>query len=170
MSRDEIVTIVDENNNEIRAELRSKMRNLGLIHRATYILVFNSDGKIFVQKRTRTKDIYPSYFDVATGGVVLQGETYKKSAKRELEEELGIKNVPLNHLFEFFFKNGIMKVWGSAYTCIYDGEIILQEEEVESGDFYTVADVLFMSEQKPFTPDGVYVLKRYLKNKSMKKK
>lgn len=57
-----------------------------------------------------------------------------------------------------------MKVWGSAYSCIYDGEIILQEEEVDSGDFYTVEDVLFMSEQEPFTPDGIYVLKRYLKN------
>jgi len=42
MSPNETVIIVDENNKEIGTEPRSKMRELGLIHRATYILVFNS--------------------------------------------------------------------------------------------------------------------------------
>ena len=42
MSQDEIVVIVDEKNNIIAAETRSEMRSKGLIHRAAYILVFNS--------------------------------------------------------------------------------------------------------------------------------
>lgn len=164
ISREEIVTIVDEQNRKIGAEPRYRMRELGLIHRATYILVFNSQKKIYVQKRTKTKDVFPGFYDVAPGGVVIAGETYHESAARELEEELGIKNVPLTHLFEFFYKDGKMKIWGSAYCCIYDGKIILQKEEVESGDFYKIDEALLMSEQQPFTPDGIYVLKRYLKN------
>jgi len=53
-------------------------------------------------------------------------------------------------------------VWGRAYMCVYDGEIILQEEEVESGGFHGVDEVLKWAEDKPFTPDGMYVLSKML--------
>jgi len=85
---DEIVAIVDEKNNIIDSLPRSVMRSQNLHHKACYILVFNSHNKIFVQKRTQSKDVYPSYYDIATGGVVLAGETYEESAKRELAEEI----------------------------------------------------------------------------------
>ena len=38
----------------------------------------------------RAKDVYPSYYDVAVGGVVGAGESYDDGAQRELAEELGI--------------------------------------------------------------------------------
>lgn len=159
---DEIVVIVDKDNNIIGAEPRSEMRARGLAHRATYILVFNSNGELFVQKRTPTKDIYPGYYDVATGGVVLAEETYRESAARELEEELGIRGVPLTRLFDFYYEEAGNRVWGRAFKCIYDGKIVLQEEEVESGGFRRVDEVCKSSEHEPFTPDGMYVLRRYL--------
>ena len=55
--RNEIVQIVDETNTEIAAVARWLMREQKLIHRASYILVFNQAGNLFVQKRTRTKDV-----------------------------------------------------------------------------------------------------------------
>ena len=73
--RNEIVQIVDENNTEIAAVSRWLMREQQLIHRASYILVFNRAGELFVQKRTMTKDVYPGYYDIAAGGVVLAGES-----------------------------------------------------------------------------------------------
>ena len=76
--RNEIVQIVDENNTEIAAVARWMMREQKLIHRASYILVFNQAEDLFVQKRTTTKDVYPGYYDVAAGGVVLAGESYEE--------------------------------------------------------------------------------------------
>jgi 8-oxo-dGTP pyrophosphatase MutT (NUDIX family) len=160
--QDEIVVVVDENNNVVGKAPRYIMRNRGLAHRATYILVFNWNGELFVQKRTPTKDIYPGYYDVATGGVVLAGETYEESARRELEEELGIRGVPLTRLFDFYYEETGNRVWGRAYTCIYDGRIDLQEEEVENGRFCSVDEVCKLSEHEPFTPDSMDVLRRYL--------
>ena len=58
-------------------------------------------GDLYVQKRTLTKDVYPGYYDVATGGVLQAGETYEQSAERELAEELGIRNIPQVPLFDF---------------------------------------------------------------------
>jgi len=161
-SRDEIVTIVDENNNIVDSVPRSVMRSQKLPHRACYILVFNSHHKIFLQKRTHNKDVYPGYYDIATGGVVLAGETYEESAKRELAEEIGAKNIPLLKHFDFFHQDSHCRVWGRAFSCIYDGKIVLQQEEVESGDYYTIEEIMRLKEIRSFTPDGLYVLYRYL--------
>lgn len=161
MVQKEIVAIVDEQNNVIGAQTRYAMRLQGLIHRAAYILVFNSSGKIFVQKRTLSKDVYPGYYDVAAGGVVLHGETYEESARRELQEELGIEGVPLTHLFDFFHADDNNRIWGRVYKCIYDGAMVLQEEEVESGDFRDVEAVLHNAGKERFTPDGLDALRRY---------
>jgi isopentenyldiphosphate isomerase len=162
---DEIITIVDADNNVVGSAARREMRARGLPHRATYILVFNGNGELFVQKRTMAKDIYPGYFDVATGGVVLADESYDLSAERELAEELGARNAPLTPHFDFKHEDDNNLVWGRLYTCIYDGEIVLQEEEVESGSFYTMDEVLELIKKEPFTPDGLYVFKCYLEKK-----
>ena len=159
---DEIVAIVDENNLILDSVPRSVMRAENLPHRACYILVFNSQQKIFVQKRTQNKDVYPGYYDIATGGVVLAGETYEESAQRELAEEIGAKNILLLKHFDFFHQDSNCRVWGRVFSCIYDGKIVLQKEEVESGDFYTMEDIMILKEIQSFTPDGLYVLSRYL--------
>ena len=80
---EELVEIVDRDNRPIGALTRRLMREQGLIHRAAYILVFNTAGELFLQKRTLTKDIYPGYWDMAAGGVVLAGESYEAAARRE---------------------------------------------------------------------------------------
>jgi len=165
LARDEIVLIVDRDNMETGCAPRHEMLARGLPHRASYILVFNSMGELFIQKRTMSKDVYPGYYDVAAGGVVLDGESYDESAQRELEEELGIGNTEISSHFTFFHEEGKNQVWGRVYSCIYDGEMSLQEEEIESGFFMTPDKVLAMSEKESFTPDGLYVLKRYLRLK-----
>ena len=133
-----------------------------LRHRSTYILVFNPQGELYVQKRPPTKDVFPGYYDPAAGGVVLAGETYEQGAQRELEEEMGIRGIPLTRLFDFYFEDANTRLWGCAFSCVYDGEVVLQAEEVESGAFLPLDDVLRLAQTRPFTPDGLYVLRRHL--------
>ena len=118
---DEIVQIVDLHNLVTGECPRSVMRAQKLIHRACYILVFNGKHELFVQKRTMSKDIYPGYWDVAAGGVVLAGESYEASAERELQEELGISGVGLKFLFDRYFADRNNRVWGRIFTCIHEG-------------------------------------------------
>lgn len=158
---EEIVTIVDGHNQVIGSAPRRDMRAKNLPHRSTYILVFNARGQVYVQKRTMSKDIFPGYYDPATGGVVLAGESYEESAVRELEEEMGIRQVPLTRLFDFYFSDPRSRVWGGAFTCTYDGPLTLQAEEVEHVELMTMDEILRRAEQEPFTPDGLYVVKRY---------
>jgi 8-oxo-dGTP pyrophosphatase MutT (NUDIX family) len=162
LSPQEQVVIVDEHNAVIGNASRAVMRKEGLIHRATYILVFSSDGRLFVQDRTMTKDIFPGYHDLVAGGVVVSGEDYEESARRELEEELGITGVPFVFLFDFYGEYAGQKVWGRAFTCISDGPFILQKDELTGGAFYDIDDVKVLIAKESCTPDSVYVLGRYL--------
>lgn len=156
--RDELVAIVDPGNNVVGAAPRWQVREQGLLHRATYIYVFNARGELYVQLRTMTKDVYPGYLDLAAGGVVLAEESYEVSAARELEEEMGIAGVELEPWFDFYFAEG--RVWGRAWSCEWNGELCLQEEEVESVVLLRPEDVLQgMSAAKPFTPDSLMALR-----------
>jgi len=162
MASDEIITIVDENNLETGRATRAEMRSRNLIHRASYVLVFNTAGELFVQKRTISKDVFPGYYDVAAGGVVLAGESYQESAARELFEELGVES-PLTFLFENYYADATNRVWGGVFSCIHNGPMLLQAEEVESGCFMSLAEILrVMNARQPFTPDGIEILLRCL--------
>jgi len=158
--KDEIVQIVNEENTEIAAVSRRIMREQHLIHRACYILVFNQVGDLFVQKRTMTKDVYPGYYDIAAGGVVLAGESYEESAERELAEELGLEGVKLTPCFDNYFEDTTNKVWGRVFRCKHEGPFTLQKEEIESGGFMNVTQILDAPNSQLFTPDGIEILRR----------
>lgn len=160
-SGDEVVTIVNEKNQPTGTAPRRKMRAGRLIHRATYILVFDSRGRLLIQRRTADKDIYPGYYDAAAGGVVLAGESYEACAAREAEEELGLRSAPLKSHLDFFFEDGSGRVWGRVFSCVHDGPFILQAEEIEAAEFRELDDVL-QEKVKPLTPDSMAALRRYL--------
>jgi hypothetical protein len=157
---DEIVVIVDAHNQVVGAAPRREMRALQLPHRSTYVLVFNSQGELYVQKRTLTKDVFPGYFDVAAGGVVLAGETYEQGAERELEEEMGIRSIPLNRLFEFILKtntHGSGAVPSPAYMTVGGPRRRRSKRGVRAGERHSAP-----GRNGALTPDGMYVLQRYL--------
>ncbi|MGI9273771.1 MAG: NUDIX hydrolase YfcD [Endozoicomonas sp.] len=161
---EEKVLVVDDQNHVMGAVSRTEMRQRELCHRATYVFVFNSLGQLYVQERTLTKDIYPGYFEPATGGVVAEGESYDVAAVRELEEELGIRGVELSPHFHFFFQDKGCRVWGRVYTCYYDGEVSLQKEEVADVVMEYPADILSNRYHRNYTPDSLMALKRLMQS------
>lgn len=156
---EELVAIVDRDNRVIGAVTRRIMRQQNLTHRASYILVFNRNGELFIQKRTLTKDMYPGYWDLAAGGVVLADETYEESALRELNEELGLTGVRLAHLFDQYFEDADNRVWGRIFSCVSEGPFVLQQEEIEYGRFVALADIETLHQADPVTPDGMALLR-----------
>jgi len=159
---EEIVAIVDRDNHPLGAVSRRIMRQQKLIHRASYILVFNSAGQLFIQKRTRSKDIYPGYWDLAAGGVVLANESYEESAQRELREELGLTKVRLKVLFDQYYEDADNRVWGRIFSCTSNGPFTLQAEEIDFGRFIALTDIEKLHQAEPITPDGLQLLKKIL--------
>ena len=160
----EIVTVIDLADNVLDARPRREVKQQGMTYRVTYILVFNSTGDVLVQKRTASKDWCPGLFDFAAGGIVQFDESYVLSARRELEEELGI-SPPLSGHFDLFYDDLVAPVcnrnWGRVFTCVHDGPFRLQPEEVADVCFMPVSQALSMPPQT-VTPDTRQVLIAYL--------
>ncbi len=87
---EEIFDIVNDHDEVIGRLPRSKVHRDGLKHRATHVLVFNSRGDVFLQKRSWKKDNSPGVWDSSASGHVDSGEEYDPCAVRELREELGL--------------------------------------------------------------------------------
>ncbi|KFE51465.1 NUDIX hydrolase [Pseudomonas syringae] len=160
----EQIAWVDEQDNLLGSIQRAELRERGLIGRGTYILVFNSAGDLCVHQRTLSKAIYPGYWDVAAGGMVQADESYAESAARELAEELGVSGVTLRDHERFFFDQPGNRLWCAVFSAIWDGPLTLQPEEVLQARFIPVAEVLRETAQKPYCPDSLAALKRYLGN------
>ncbi len=87
---DENIDVFDEKENLIGRKLKSEAHKDGSWHRGVHIWIL-VDNKIFLQKRSCKKDIFPGCFDVGCAGHLKSGENYEDAAIRELEEELEIK-------------------------------------------------------------------------------
>ncbi|WP_320153135.1 NUDIX hydrolase YfcD [uncultured Tolumonas sp.] len=157
---EEWVDIVDASNNVIDAVPRSVMRQQRLLHRATYIVIENALGQLYVQRRTATKDYCPSMLDACCGGVVSKGEEIQASAYRELAEEMGITNVPLKFHGSFLHQDNECNVWGAVFSCQYDGELVLQQEEVEYVLLMTTDEIQIRASE--FTADSLAAIQIWL--------
>src|SRR5436190_10290934 len=101
MPSDEIFDVVNEHDQVIGRRSRSEVHQLGLMHRAVHVLVFNFAGQLFLQKRSLSKDRQPGLWDSSSSGHVDSGEDYDACAIRELREEIGLKlETPPQRLFK----------------------------------------------------------------------
>lgn len=85
-----LLPVVDLKDRELGLELRSRIHELGLIHRTVNILVFDYHGRVYLQQRSAEKDLYPELWAPSASGHVEEGESYLTAAYRELREELGL--------------------------------------------------------------------------------
>ena len=125
-------------------------------------LLFNCAGHLCVHRRSLSKAVYPGYWDAAAGGMVGAAESYAESAARELAEELGIRDVALAEHGRFFFDQPGNRLWCAVYSCVSDAPLSLQPEEVLEACFLATEQVLQDARQRPYCPDSLQALQRYL--------
>ena len=66
----ELLEVVDEQDRVIGLQRRGVIHAKGLLHRSAQVLVFNSLGQLFVQKRSAGKDEFPGLWDCSAAGHV----------------------------------------------------------------------------------------------------
>ncbi len=137
---------------------RSEVRARNLRHAATLVVVRNAAGQVYVHRRTETKDVFPGRYDFAAGGVLQAGEVPYDAAVREAAEELGVTGVALQPWGEGDYADEDTSYHAFAYTCVYDGPITWQPEEVAWGAWVTVEELREMVATRPFVPDTLALL------------
>lgn len=154
--------IVDDHDEVIGKEKRSVVHAKGLKHRAVHILVWDSKGQLFLQKRSMRKDEFPGKWDTSSAGHLDAGESYDHSAERELQEELGIRGAQVKALFKIdaCAETGMEFVW--VYEAIWDGELKLDPVEIETGDWFSAEkiDAWILRSESDFAPGFLKIWRR----------
>lgn len=157
---DELVDILDDQGHPVGVATRRDMRLRRLTHRCVYLLVFNTRGELFIHQRTSCKDVFPSYWDVAVGGVLAAGESFAEGVRREAREEIGVAVDP-TLLFPFRYQDERTSVFAEVYRATHDGPFRFQPEEVCRGEFVTAAEFERRVVRDQFCPDGLQVWAQY---------
>ena len=147
---EEIFDVVNERDEVIDRLPRRVVHRDGHKHRAAHVLVFNSQGRIFLQKRSMTKDTFPGAWDSSASGHVDSGEDYDACAVRELGEELGwVVAAPPRRLFKIAACAETAQEFVWVYRLESDGPFVLHPEEIERGEWFVPDHVTEWSKHSP---------------------
>lgn len=147
-----MLDVVDGTDRVLLRASRRRIHDDYLIHRSVIYFLLDDDDRSYVNQRSQTKDLYPGHWSVALGGHVLAGETYEEAAKRELEEETGLRLTP------FFIKAFQKRTPDERENVRVYGVRTNQEptpnpDEIEQGHFATLAEINEMLGRFDFLPE-----------------
>ena len=165
-NQEEVFDVVDAEDRVIGQATRGEVHRRGLRHRSVHVFLFNSHGELFLQKRAATKDTFPGCYDSSASGHLNAGESYDACAVRELEEELGVTPADAPVLTPLFKLPACIETGGEHamfYTCQTDATPRPNPRELESGKFFTLAEVIAMVQDDPgrFAPGFVRILGKF---------
>jgi len=151
----ELVEEVDTAGRVLRIVTRAEMRADRLRHRAVFIAVVDPDANLLVHRRAATKDLWPSYWDIACGGVVGPGESWRDAAARELAEELGVTGVTLEELGSGTFDDDDVHLIGHCFVARSSGPFAFTDGEITEAHFVDSDGVDELIGSRPVCPDSV---------------
>ncbi|MEM9134507.1 MAG: NUDIX domain-containing protein [Actinomycetota bacterium] len=126
----ELVEWVDADGSVIDVVTRERVRAETLRHRCTYVAVLTTDDDLIVHQRADWKDVYPSYWDLAFGGITGVGEPWDEAARRELAEEAGVEGTELVPLGPVRYDADDGHIVGRVYLTRHDGPLSCPDGEV----------------------------------------
>ncbi len=125
-----------------------------LLHPVVHIHVFDSDGRLFLQKRPEWKDIQPGKWDTSVGGHVDYGETIADAALREAREELSITNGDFKYLDRYVFESDREKELINAFRLMVESpDAIKPSAELDGGRFWEIDEIKSSLGKGIFTPN-----------------
>ena len=138
----ENVEVLDERGAVVEVVARAEMRARNLRHRSVYIAVLDQ-ARLLVHQRADWKDVWPSRWDVAFGGVCAVGERWPDAASRELAEEAGVHvaEEQLLDLGDDRFESDEVRVVGRIYAVQHAGPFTHPDGEVQRTEWVALADL-----------------------------
>lgn len=153
----ELVDVVDEDDRVVATVDRRRMRAARMRHRATFVVVNRSDGRLLVHRRSDAKDLWPGRWDLAVGGVLATGEAWDDAARRELHEELGVTG-EIEPLGSSTYTDDDVDLVARTYRVVHDGPFRFTDGEVVEVRWVDRAELARLRDEATFVPDSVALL------------
>jgi isopentenyldiphosphate isomerase/intracellular septation protein A len=125
----------------------------GLLHPVVHLQLLDSRDRLFLQKRSLSKQIQPGKWDTAVGGHVASGETVAAALKREAQEELGLENFKAAPVARYVWESDIESELVYMFVARCDAVPRINAEEISEGRFWKIAKVREAIGQGILTPN-----------------
>lgn len=158
---EELFETYDESGRPAGLVPRSRVHREGCWHRAVNIFLFRSDGRLVLQCRHRSKDVWPGAWDLSVAEHLKPGESYREAALRGLREELGVAGAVLEALGDVETSRLDDPATGvrdyelqQAFRAVFDGPLSPDPEEVLETVELGMAELAERIKRRPasFTP------------------
>lgn len=165
------ILFVDEHDQPIGAGSKKEAWEKGIRHRIARVFLFNAKGEFLLQRRSQFIDA-PLEWDQSAAGHVDEGEGYEQAAYRELEEELGVKGVPLTEVVRYYLEQKNMqgkplvpprKRFNAIFTGVCEGPFATNEREVAEVRWIAPAELESWMARSPeeFTGGFLYAYQKF---------
>ena len=156
------VILVDENDNAIGEMEKMEVHRKGVLHRAFSIFIFDSKGRMLLQKRALEKYHSSGLWSNACCSHPVPGEQIAEAAERRLQEELGFQT-ELTEIFSLTYKAEMEnQLTEHEYDHVlvgkYEGEIVLNAREVADWCYRPMIDIRSLVESNPQNFTAWFVL------------
>lgn len=85
------IEVIDRDNRPLAVMPKRLVHRQLLMHRSVQVLVFNTEKKIFLQKRNRHKQFFPGRWDISARTHPRAGESLYDATLRALKHELNLE-------------------------------------------------------------------------------
>lgn len=145
MTQTELLILVDENDEPIGTlDKESCHDGQGQRHRAFSIFLFDANGRVLIQERSRHKRLWPRYWSNACCSHPRSGESLEQATQRRLTEELGLPSghVALTWIYRFEYRAPYFDLGTEHEVCsVFVGrlsegsDVRLDPDEVVAADW-----------------------------------
>lgn len=140
---------------------RAATRALGLLTQAVHLNAWSADGRMWIARRSATKQNNPGLWDTLVGGLVSAGESPKSSLIRESYEEAGLGESDLQNMGDLNLSVRVHRRLPEGYQvedlyvcdCVLDNNVVPKNMDGEVSEIKLLdTDVIInMLEQDLFT-------------------
>lgn len=108
-----------------------------VLHPVVHLHLIDRQGRIYLQKRSMTKDLLPGYWDTAVGGHVSYGELAEEALYRETSEELGLTAFNPIFIGTWVWETQRDREFVFIFASVGHPELAPDNDEVTEGRWWT---------------------------------
>ena len=150
---EEKVILVNEKDEQIGLMPKLEAHQKALLHRAFSVFIFNDKNELMLQQRALDKYHSPGLWTNTCCSHPRPGESLEEATKRRILEEMGF-SCEMKEVFSFIYKapfdHGLTEhELDHVFTGKYEGEPVLNPDEVEDWKWVEVNDLLSDVKENP---------------------